>query len=189
MEDPSNSRSAFAKFSSAAVAGIYKCTTLQGFRDVEDFTWSTGDLLILTAWVLIPLRMLRLIHFVSRVEPAVIIIAACLPTLQPFYLLLTKQKEALQNSSKKRSSHSTDYQLHSVSKGSKGLGNQRPKDPYATNTSMFGDDDGMEDRILPSQGIRRTYDVAVTHGARSVTDMPGDDFESRIAQWELPSRA
>ena len=188
MEDPGNS-SAFAKYSSAAVAGIYRCTTLQSLRDVEDFTWSTGDLLILTAWVLIPLQMLRLTHFTSRVEPAVIIIAACLPTLQPFYFLLTKQKEALKNSSQKKSSHTkSDYQLHSVSKGSKGLGNQRPKDPYATNTSMFGDDDGMEDRILPSQGIRRTYDVTVTHGARSVTDMPGDDLESRIAQWELPSR-
>ncbi|KAM0799558.1 hypothetical protein BDR22DRAFT_784927, partial [Usnea florida] len=73
----------------AAAAGAYKCTTLKGLRDVEDFTWSTGDLLILTA-----------------VEPAVIIIAACLPTLQPFYLLLTKQKEALRNSSQKKSSHS-----------------------------------------------------------------------------------
>ena len=189
MEDPSNSRSAIAKFYSAAVAGIYRCTTLQSLRDVEDFTWSTRDLLILTAWVLIPPRMLRLTHFTSRVEPAVIIIAACLPTLQPFYFILTKQKEALKNSSQKKSSRSNDYQLYSVSKGSKGLGNQKPKDPYATNTSMFGDDDGMEDRILPSQGIRRTYDVTVTHGARSVTDMPGDYLESRITQWELPSRA
>ena len=54
---------------------------------------------------------------------------------------------------------------------------------------MFGDDDGMEDRILPTQGISRTYDVAVTREARSVTDMPRDDLESRIAQWDLPSRA
>ena len=117
--------------------------------------------------------MLQLIHFASRVEPAVIIIAACLPTLptlQPLYLLLTKQKEGLRDSSKKNSSHSTDYQLRSVSNGSKGFGNQRPRDPYATNMSMFGDDDGMEDRILPSQGISRTYDIAVTHGTRVVTD-------------------
>ena len=49
MDDLSNSSSAFAKLSSAAVASIYKCTTLKGFRDVGDLTWSTSDLLILTA--------------------------------------------------------------------------------------------------------------------------------------------
>lgn len=42
--------------------------------------------------------------------------------------------------------------------------------------------DSIEDRMLPSQGIRKNNDFDVSRATPSITDMPGDYLESKIAQ-------
>lgn len=124
--------------------------------NVEELTWSTSDLLMLTPWMLsLPVCLRRLMILGLRFEPAVIIIAACLPTLRPFYMPCTGRRDTLKNSSQKRSSRSSKYNLRSLVKGRKGTTNQRSKDTYATNTFESGEGDSTKDKILPCQDFAR----------------------------------
>lgn len=63
----------------------------------------------------------------------------------------------------------------------KGPAKQRSKDRNATNTSGFGEDNSVENRILPSHGVRETFDVHVPRAILSTADMP-DELESMTAQ-------
>lgn len=44
----------------------------------------------------------------------------------------------------------------------------------------------MRDNILPSEEILKTLDVDVSCATPRIADVPRDDLESRVAQWERP---
>lgn len=70
--------------SSSTVVAIYKCTRLPSLGS-DDFTWDTADLVIWTVYGLPILwfQQNHTDHFLHSVEAAVIIIACCIPLLQP----------------------------------------------------------------------------------------------------------
>lgn len=54
---------------------------------------------------------------------------------------------------------------------------------------MFGEYDSLEDRIPLAQGVCKSDDVNVSRATPSISDMPGDDLGSKIAQRKRPGRA
>ncbi len=99
-------------------------------------------------------------------------------------MLCTRPRDTFESSSLKQSSRADHCQLHSVSKGSKGPTSSRSKEPYAVNTSEFGEDDSTENRILLFQEIRETYDV-VWPCHPEYCGYAGDVLESNLAQWDV----
>ena len=123
----------------------------------------------------------------TSVEPTVIIVAACLPTLRPVFLFfkeritLSYARTGSSESPPKAYPSAKDYQLHSVSKklNRRDKWDTRQKNgPYSTDLSTDLEDaavriyselqkDSMEARILPraekdQHKIRKTVDIDVT---------------------------
>ncbi|MCJ1392313.1 hypothetical protein MMC18_005180 [Xylographa bjoerkii] len=130
----------------AACIAIYKCTRLPELSQHTDYTFATTDLLIWTS-----------------VESNVIIIAACLPTLRPIFLLLIGRSDSSKGTSNQMARKS--YQLSSLTKRSTKGGRQQ----YPLTTTDFEKVESAE-RILPPSRIRQTFDVSVVYDQKK--DLP-----------------
>ncbi|KAL9593642.1 MAG: hypothetical protein Q9219_007458 [cf. Caloplaca sp. 3 TL-2023] len=157
----------------AGAVAVYKCATLPGLADHSDYTYTTANLQIMTS-----------------VEPTVIIVAACLPTLRPVFLFFKERASSLSFSRTEGHSESQpkvypstkNYQLHSISKRRLdrrekwdfGLENGNDSNELSSGfqdptVRIYSEQqrDSMEARILPQgekegQKIRKTVDIDVT---------------------------
>ncbi|KAL2855661.1 hypothetical protein BJX68DRAFT_217541 [Aspergillus pseudodeflectus] len=140
----------------ASAMAVVKCTQLKGLADKSDYTYGTADLVLWT-----------------NVESNVVIIASCIPTLQPV-LELILGKRNLSSYSNSRNKYKGSHQLHDYSyEASKGS-----KPPRKTDTTITGV--GSQESILqdtqggrsngnggdPLRAIRRTDDVTVEYERR-----------------------
>ncbi|KAL3458364.1 hypothetical protein BJX64DRAFT_292285 [Aspergillus heterothallicus] len=134
----------------ASAMAVVKCTQLKGLADKSDYTYGTADLVLWT-----------------NVESDVVIIASCIPTLQPVLeLILGKRNLSSYNSS--RNKYKGSHQLHDYSyEASKG----GSKTPRKTDTTITGvgsqesilQDDSAGNNRNPLHAIRRTDDVVVEY--------------------------
>ncbi|MCJ1394984.1 hypothetical protein MMC18_007865 [Xylographa bjoerkii] len=138
---------------SATAVAIYKNTALGELYDHVDYTYATSNLLI-----------------VASAESNVLILAACLPTLRPLYLL-ARGREISSGGRSSAKQRRDDYKLHSVSKKS----NSAPvKDIYNIDAELARDDES-EEGILPPNRIRATYDVDVKSNVSAEGRSQGGD--------------
>lgn len=153
------------------------------------------------------------LEIMSSVEATVIIIAACLPTLRPVFLLLTGRQDTRNNgigrSSKKLSDRSHSYQLQSAGADSSnhsgarnnpserkgGKGRKPSRDPYSVDLEA----DSMEDHILSSQKphhqqpgegeIVKMVNVDIRHDTEGEARLgEGDQNLGRKEEWESTVR-
>ena len=118
--------------------------------------------------------------FATRVESAVIIVAACIPTLRPVYLFITGNRNMINNSPVPMNIRG-EYPLHSRSSSSKkGL----CTDLSSTELREDGEADIMEDHILPPHAILMTYDVEVTRSEtrQPAAELPREALELRAGR-------
>ncbi|KAL4931390.1 uncharacterized protein BDV17DRAFT_297144 [Aspergillus undulatus] len=148
----------------ASAMAIVKCTQLKGLADKSDYTYGTADLVMWT-----------------NVEANVVIIASCIPTLQPVLeLILGKRKLSSYSGSKNRYKGSqplNDYS-YSHSKVSK---TPRTKDMTLTGVESQESilrDDGNNG--TPLHTIRRTDNVTVEYESHA---HGGGPVESGRGSW------
>ncbi|KAL4950176.1 hypothetical protein BDW69DRAFT_197487 [Aspergillus filifer] len=131
----------------ASAMAIVKCTQLKGLADKSDYTYGTADLVMWT-----------------NVETNVVIIASCIPTLQPVLeLILGKRKLSSYSGSKNRYKGSQPLHDYSYSQ-SKASKTPRTKDMTLTGVesqeSILRDDGNGG---TPMHTIRRTDNVTVEY--------------------------
>ncbi|PYI23476.1 hypothetical protein BO99DRAFT_419097 [Aspergillus violaceofuscus CBS 115571] len=131
----------------ATAMAIIKCTQLKGLADQEDYTYGTADLI---TW--------------TNIESNIVIIASCIPTLQPF--LLGNRTASSYNNSRNRYKRSN---LPEYSHGSHSRSSRLRKMDFAVDTVE------SQENILPDAGggqgegghslgiIRRTDAVTVEY--------------------------
>ncbi|PLB54041.1 hypothetical protein P170DRAFT_504869 [Aspergillus steynii IBT 23096] len=140
----------------ASAMAIIKCTQLKGLANKDDYTWGTADLVMWT-----------------NVESNVVIIASCIPTLQPVLeLLLGRRTTSSYNNSRNRYKDSSNLKDSSYvhSKPSRPA---RKSDLAITNVEsqesiLRGDEfnSGGGD-AHPMGAIRRTDNVVVEYETRN----------------------
>ncbi|KAL4942742.1 hypothetical protein BDV06DRAFT_157794 [Aspergillus oleicola] len=131
----------------ASAMAVVKCTQLKGLADKSDYTYGTADLVMWT-----------------NVETNVVIIASCIPTLQPVLeLILGKRKLSSYSGSKNRYKGSQPLHDYSFSQ-SKASKTPRAKDMTLTGVesqeSILRDDGNGG---TPLNTIRRTDNVVVEY--------------------------
>ncbi|KAL3478272.1 hypothetical protein BJX99DRAFT_256598 [Aspergillus californicus] len=145
----------------ASAMAVVKCTQLKGLADKADYTYGTADLVLWT-----------------NVESNVVIIASCIPTLQPV-LELIMGKRKLSSYSGSRNKYKGSQQLHDYS-----YGQSKPsKTPRTTDLTITGVEsqesilrDDATSNAHAMKVIRRTDDVTVeyeSHPAVNGHSSPG----------------
>ncbi|OJJ43619.1 hypothetical protein ASPZODRAFT_73793 [Penicilliopsis zonata CBS 506.65] len=145
----------------ASAMAIIKCTQLKGLADKTDYTYGTAELVIWTKY---------------DVESGVVIIASCIPTLQPL-LEIIMGKRSLSSLSNSRNNYkgsgvndySHSYERSKLSKASRkqtitttAVGSQE---------SILADESQHSDNHELSQ-IRRTDNVTIQYETRSPSTVP-----------------
>ncbi|KAI9369371.1 hypothetical protein BJX61DRAFT_151207 [Aspergillus egyptiacus] len=135
----------------ASAMAVVKCTQLDGLADKSDYTYGTADLVLWT-----------------NVEADVVMIASCIPTLQPVLeLILGKRK--LTSYSGSRQKYRGSQQLHSSYGAGKSSKLSRKTGLTITGVesqeSILGDEEA-DNRAHPLASIRRTDDVTVEYESR-----------------------
>ncbi|RAL08719.1 uncharacterized protein BO97DRAFT_472830 [Aspergillus homomorphus CBS 101889] len=141
----------------ASAMAIIKCTQLKSLADQEDYTYGTADLIIWT-----------------NIESNIVIIASCIPTLQPFLeLLLGNRTASSYSNSRKRNKCGSSFPDDSHDSRSKGAKAQKRNLTIATVESQEhiipnhdGDQRLKESHMLGM--IRRTDNVTVEFEQRQV---------------------
>ncbi|KAL2869498.1 uncharacterized protein BJX67DRAFT_370732 [Aspergillus lucknowensis] len=137
----------------ASAMAVVKCTQLKGLADKSDYTYGTADLVLWT-----------------NVESDVVIIASCIPTLQPVLeRVLGKRKFSSYNNSS-RNRYKGSQQLHDYSydhsKGSKKTGKTDVTLTGVESQESILREDAAHNRGLPLNTIRRTDNVTVQYESR-----------------------
>ncbi|KAL4997403.1 hypothetical protein BDV10DRAFT_195125 [Aspergillus recurvatus] len=136
----------------ASAMAVVKCTQVKGLADKSDYTYGTADLVLWT-----------------NVESDVVIIASCIPTLQPVLeLILGKRK--LSSYSGSRNRYKGSQQLHDYSHSRSH--SKMTKTPRKTDLTITGVE--SQESILRDDGvcghplgaIRRTDNVTVEYESR-----------------------
>ncbi|KAE8557010.1 hypothetical protein TMatcc_004435 [Talaromyces marneffei ATCC 18224] len=138
----------------AAAMAIIKCTQLKGLADTADYTFGTWQLVIWT-----------------NIEANVVVIASCIPTLQPLleYILRrsrgtsynNKYFNRLEKDSGINNSQSIEMRAHR---------NNRSKQHSISITNIERGDGSQESILSPVDGqnqIRRTDNVTINYESRS----------------------
>ncbi|EYE99323.1 uncharacterized protein EURHEDRAFT_446911 [Aspergillus ruber CBS 135680] len=138
----------------ASAMAIIKCTQLKGLADKSDYTYGTADLVMWT-----------------NIESNVVIVASCIPTLQPILELILGKRSLgsySNNSSRQKNSkymNSTSY-VHSrrsmVRKPEPTI-----NDVESQESILRTDDDQHHNDAHPLGQIRRTDNVTVEYEART----------------------
>lgn len=142
----------------ASAMAVVKCTQLKGLTDKSDYTYGTADLVLWT-----------------NVESDVVIIASCIPTLQPVLeLILGKRKLSSYSGSKNKYKGSQQLHDSEYGRGSKPSKKQGKMD--MTITGVGSEESILRDDANGNQGhplgaIRRTDNVTVEYERR----MSGND--------------
>ncbi|KAL4781244.1 hypothetical protein BJX76DRAFT_360108 [Aspergillus varians] len=141
----------------ASAMAVIKCTQLKGLADKSDYTYGTADLVIWT-----------------NIESDVVIIASCIPTLQPVLeLILGKRKLSSYSGSKNKYKGSQQLHDYSFSQG------KQSKPPRTTDLTITGVE--SQESILRDDGgggghslgaIRRTDNVTVEYETREGPESP-----------------
>ncbi|KAL4881813.1 hypothetical protein BJY04DRAFT_227598 [Aspergillus karnatakaensis] len=133
----------------ASAMAVVKCTQLKGLADKSDYTYGTADLVLWT-----------------NVESDVVIIASCIPTLQPVLeLILGKRKLSSYSGSKNK--YKGSHQLHDYSfepsKGSKARKTDLTITGVESQESILREEAGGS----PRNAIIRTDNVTVEYESRN----------------------
>ncbi|RDW64440.1 uncharacterized protein DSM5745_09851 [Aspergillus mulundensis] len=135
----------------ASAMAVVKCTQVKGLADKNDYTYGTADLVLWT-----------------NVESDVVIIASCIPTLQPVLeLILGKRKLSSYSGSKNK--YKGSQQLHDYSHSrSQSKMNKSARKTDLTITGVESQESILRDEGggHPMGAIRRTDNVVVEYGAR-----------------------
>jgi hypothetical protein len=160
---------------------IVKCTQLNGLADTSDYTCKCTMLVFDSVKAdHIPVGTYQLVIW-TAIESNVVIMASCIPTLQPLLEFLTgkrKMGSSYHSNSNKRyfdrlEKGSKPYNSESIEMHSK---RSQPKHHSISITNIEGGQESQES-ILPSETpphhdplghIRRTDDVSVQYESRSV---------------------
>jgi hypothetical protein len=126
----------------ATIVAIYKCTTLPELYNHADYTYATSGLSI-----------------VSSAESNIVILAACLPTLRPFYLFVLGRDISTPGNSAAKS-RSDGSKMRSLQRRKHERAGNAPE-LYPTDTIDLVQEESME-RILPENGIRKTQHINMT---------------------------
>ncbi|GFN20623.1 uncharacterized protein AtWU_10430 [Aspergillus tubingensis] len=141
----------------ASAMAIVKCTQLKGLADKTDYTYGTAELVMWT-----------------NIESNVVIIASCIPTLQPVLeLILGKRTTSSYNNSRNRYKGSS--QLPDSSYDHSRLSKPRKPDYEITTVGsqesiLREEDNGRNIESHPMGAIRRTDNVTVEYESRSRED-------------------
>ncbi|XRM47096.1 hypothetical protein ABZX51_010097 [Aspergillus tubingensis] len=141
----------------ASAMAIVKCTQLRGLADKTDYTYGTAELVMWT-----------------NIESNVVIIASCIPTLQPVLeLILGKRTTSSYNNSRNRYKGSS--QLPDSSYDHSKLSKPRKPDYEITTVGsqesiLREEDNGRNIESHPMGAIRRTDNVTVEYESRSRED-------------------
>ncbi|KAL1971853.1 hypothetical protein VTN31DRAFT_1941 [Thermomyces dupontii] len=137
----------------ATAMAIVKCVQLPGLNDKVDFTYSTCDLVLWTC-----------------VEANVVVIASCIPTLQPLLEFLMG-KRSLTSSGRGTNDYKNSYGYNSSSYGVGKRSLQRKDDVGFTavesQESILGDNQLESGNAHPLTQIRRTDNVTVNYETRA----------------------
>ncbi|PWY67958.1 integral membrane protein [Aspergillus sclerotioniger CBS 115572] len=137
----------------ASAMAIIKCTQLKGLADKTDYTYGTADLVMWT-----------------NIESNVVIIASCIPTLQPVLeLILGRRTTSSYNNS--RNKYKGSSQLPDSSLDHSKMSKPRKPDYEITTVgsqeSILRDDTPRVVESHPMGAIRRTDNVTVEYESRS----------------------
>ncbi|OOF92077.1 hypothetical protein ASPCADRAFT_210489 [Aspergillus carbonarius ITEM 5010] len=140
----------------ASAMAIIKCTQLKGLADKSDYTYGTADLVMWT-----------------NIESNVVIIASCIPTLQPVLeLILGRRTTSSYNNSRNRYKGSS--QLPDSSFDHSKMSKPRKPDYEITTVgsqeSILRDEGRQGVESHPMGAIRRTDNVTVEYESRSRED-------------------
>lgn len=134
----------------ASAMAIIKCVQLPGLVDKSDFTYSTADLVLWTC-----------------VEANVVVVASCIPTLQPL-LEFILGKRVMASSSRGTNEHYKSSGFNNSSYGAKRSMASRKEAGFTTvesQESILGDNENGN--AHPLSQIRRTDNVTVNYESRS----------------------
>ncbi|KAI3076427.1 hypothetical protein CBS147353_4753 [Aspergillus niger] len=145
----------FVRSLSASAMAIVKCTQLKGLADKTDYTYGTAELVMWT-----------------NIESNVVIIASCIPTLQPVLeLILGKRTTSSYNS---RNRYKGSSQLPDSSNDHSKLSKPRKTDYEITTVgsqeSILREEANGRIESHPMGAIRRTDNVTVEYESRSRED-------------------
>ncbi|KAJ5190730.1 uncharacterized protein N7498_009715 [Penicillium cinerascens] len=144
----------------ACAMAIIKSTQLNGLADKSDYTYGTADLVMWT-----------------NIEADVVVIASCIPTLQPLLeLIMGKRTLGSYGGSGKYKQSSSNYNTATFDRSKRSA----VKDDLAiTNVegkesqeSILRDDQLQQDKDFPMDAIRRTDNVTVEYESRSAHEHP-----------------
>ncbi|KAJ5133750.1 hypothetical protein N7526_005115 [Penicillium atrosanguineum] len=144
----------------ACAMAIIKCTQLKGLADKSDYTYGTADLVMWT-----------------NIEANVVVIASCIPTLQPLLELIMGKRTlgSYSNSGKYKQTGGNyntgtfDRSKRSAVKDDLAITNIEGKESQESilRDDQLGQDQLHQDRAFPMGAIRRTDNVTVEYEARS----------------------
>ncbi|KAF3404512.1 hypothetical protein DPV78_002597 [Talaromyces pinophilus] len=139
----------------AAAMAVVKCTQLKGLADTADYTFGTWELVIWT-----------------NIEADVVVIASCIPTLQPLleYILRKSRGTSYNNKYFNRLEKDSSGMNNSQSIEMRAHRNNRSKQ-HSISITNIERGDGSQESILPpgdSQNqIRRTDNVTINYESRT----------------------
>ncbi|EED19712.1 conserved hypothetical protein [Talaromyces stipitatus ATCC 10500] len=148
----------------AAAMAVIKCTQLKGLADAADYTFGTWQLVIWT-----------------NIEADIVVIASCIPTLQPLLEYLVRKS--------KGTSYNNKY-FNRLEKDSSGMHNSQSIElrahrnrskQHSISITNIERGDGSQESILPptdaQNAIRRTDNVTINYETRS------DEPASKTREW------